>query len=337
MIRVLRKISVLLLLLIASHIAFADTDFTKRPDVQRFIKEMAAKHHFQQKYLIHILSQVKKRPDVMRNLNAPLERSPWDLYRLLFVNEALMKGGVKFWNKYEDSLQRAEKSYGIPASIIVATIGIESRYGKIIGKYRVIDALANIGFSNSKRAPYFRKELEEFFILTREQDLNPLEVMGSYAGAIGQPQFMPSSYRYYGVNFSKGKKIDLMHDEIDVIGSIANYYKRHGWNYSEPIAVRAFMIGERFNYFLENNNINAPFTLAQLAKYGVYPRRKIYPDDLKIRMITLPGQYTKEYWLGFHNFEVIRRYNFSDLYAMAVYQLSTYISSLRDRQNNAKT
>ena len=205
---------------------------------------------------------------------------------------------------------------------------------KELENIRVIDSLSNIAFSNSTRAKFFRSELEEFLLLTREEHLNPLTVMGSYAGAIGQPQFMPSSYRYYAVNFSKSGKTDLMHDEVDVIGSIANYYKKHGWTTNAPIATPALTIGNRYAYLLSKNKITQPLTIAQLTKYGVVPKYKFVPDDLRVKVIELESHYSKEYWLGFHNFDVIKRYNASDLYAMAVYQLSSYISASRGRLNN---
>lgn len=313
----------------------ANTDnFAKRKDVQGFIQQMVKKHKFNKQQLVNIFQAVKVRPQVMKHINKPLEKGPWQIYQMLFVSQWRIQHGVEFWNKYQTALNQAEQTFGVPASIIVATIGIETKYGQRTGGWRVIDALTNIGFSDSPRAAFFRKELEEFLLLTREQHLDPLKVMGSYAGAIGQPQFMPSSYRAYAVNFSKSGKIDLMHNEIDIIGSIANYYQKKGWTRNEPIAIQALILGDRYRYLARKEKISQPLTIGELTKYGIVPKQKIIQDNLRVKVIELQNSFSKEYWLGFHNFDVIKRYNASDLYAMAVYQLSSYITELRNRLNN---
>jgi membrane-bound lytic murein transglycosylase B len=324
------RITLLLLSGFIQH-ANADTAFVSRSDVQAFIQTMVQKHKFKKPELITLFNNVKLRPQVIRHINKPLEKEPWRLYQMLFVNEWRITHGVEFWNKYADTLQQAEKVFGVPASIIVATIGIETRYGQRVGEYRVIDSLSNLAFSDSPRATFFRKELTEFLLLTREQGLNPLKIMGSYAGAIGQPQFMPSSYRHYAVNFSGSGKTDLMNDEVDVIGSIANYYRKHGWYTNDPVAVQAIVIGDRYNYLMRNGSGSQAYSITELARYGIIPKISIEHEDLNVRIIELDNRYSKEYWLGFPNFYVIKRYNQSDLYAMAVYQLSYYIKTLRNR------
>jgi membrane-bound lytic murein transglycosylase B len=269
---------------------------------------------------------------VIKHINKPLETNPWNTYQLLFVNEWRIEHGVKFWNKYADVLRRAELKYGVPAGIIVATIGIESKYGQRMGEYRVMDSLTNLGFSDSPRAKYFRGELEQFLLLTRDQHVDPFKMMGSYAGAIGQPQFMPTSYRYYAVNFSGSGKIDLMGDTADVIGSIANYYSKSGWKINGPVAQQAVVVGQRYEYLRKKNQIPQYLSLTELARFGVVPKNKYAydNDNLKARVIALESHYNKEYWLGYNNFAVIKRYNASDLYAMAVYQLSNYITASRE-------
>lgn len=322
--------------LMMANVAHADANLVQRHDVQEFINKMVKKYKFNKQQLINLFTAVKMRPQVIKHINKPLEKEPWHTYQMLFVNEWRIQHGVQFWNKYAPILRQAEAMYGVPASIIVATIGIETKYGTKTGGFRVIDSLSNLAFSDSTRAGFFRKELEEFLLLAREQHLDPLKIMGSYAGAIGQPQFMPSSYRHYAVNFSGSGSTDLMNNEIDVIGSVANYYKKHGWDTNEPIATPALIIGDRYNYLLRNDKITRSLTIAELARYGVVPKYKIKDDDLKVKVIELQNHYSKELWLGFHNFDVIKRYNSSDLYAMAVYQLSSYISALRERLNNGK-
>jgi len=317
-----RFLILFLLSLFWSHAVIADSDFIERPDVKKFIMQMVQKHHFIQSELTDIFSTVQMRPAVIKSVKTPLEQKPWYTYQMLFVTEWRIRQGVEFWNTYKDALERAEKEYGVPASIIVATIGVETKYGKNTGSYRVIDALSNLAFSDSTRAPFFRQELEEFLLLVREQHLDPLKVMGSYAGAIGQPQFMPSSYRRYAVNFSGNSKIDLSNNEIDVIGSIANYYKKHGWKTQQPIAFKTDFANKKNE--LQNNAIVNP------ADFGIPSLR-----NEKSKLIELEGYFGREYWLSFHNFDVIKRYNPSNLYAMAVYQLSYYISRLKGKTDNA--
>jgi len=319
----------LLIFIATTTLAFADASFAHRPDVQRFIQMMVNKHGFKKSQLVALFTAVKVRPQVMRHVNKPLEKESWKTYQRLFVTEWNTQHGVAFWHKYESALHRAEQTYGVPASIIVATIGVETKYGKDTGEFRVIDSLSSIAFSSSKRAKFFRSELTEFLLLTREQHVNPLKMMGSYAGAIGQPQFMPSSYRYYAVNFSKSGTTDLMYNEVDVIGSIANYYKEHGWNTDEPVAIPAVMIDSRYDYLTRKHTFNKSMSLKELAKYGIFPRRPISDDNLKVRIIELQSHYSREYWLGFHNFQVIKRYNPSDLYAMAVYQVASHIAAAK--------
>lgn len=330
----LRKLCLVLILVFIEIIAlptFASETFGDKPAVKNFIKAMVKKNHFNEAELIHLFDQVKVRPQVVRSIKAPLEANPWHRYQMMFVTEWRIREGVAFWNKHADVLAQAEKKYGVPASIIVATIGVETKYGKNNGTYRVIDALTNLAFSNSTRAKYFLSELEQFLLLSRENHLDPLKVMGSYAGAIGQPQFMPSSYRRYAVNFSGSGKIDLSNNEADIIGSIANYYKSHGWKYNEPVAIPAAISGYRYSRFLSGST---KLALNSFSHYGIYARGYA-EDNQKAKLIELKGYYRNEYWLGFHNFDVIKRYNTSTLYAMAVYQLSEYISAVRGRLHNA--
>jgi membrane-bound lytic murein transglycosylase B len=286
-------------------VANAANALSQRPDVQIFIKSMVKKYHFNTKDLQLLFNKVTIRTSAVKSIKAPLEQKPWYLYKLLFVTDGRTQGGLEFWQKHQAALAHAEKIFGVPASIIVATIGIETKYGQHTGDYRVIDALSSIAFSDSPRAPYFRSELTEFLLLAREQHVNPLKILGSYAGAIGQPQFMPSSYRRYAVKFTGNSPIDLSHNDQDVIASIANYYQKHGWQTQAPIA-------EPTSYFTSTAHARAKGA----------------------KLIGLQDYFGKEYWLAYHNFDVIKRYNTSDLYAMAVFQLSRDISQLRKQRPN---
>lgn len=319
-------------ILLNSLTAHADPNFVNRPDVQAFIKKMVQKHGFQQAELQNIFNAVKIRPRVIQSIKAPLEQQPWYTYQTVFITESRIRQGVDFWNRNAETLKKAEKIYGVPASIIVATIGVETKYGKNKGEYPVIDALSNISFSGSPRASYFQSELEEFLLLCREQHMNPLSIKGSYAGAMGQLQFMPSSYRHYAVNFSGNSKIDLTENVEDIIGSVANYYKRHGWDTDKPVIIPAQV--EKTKYLTLNQNQQVALTKNDLSHYGIQPYSQI-PGGQKIKIIELQGYHGNEYWLGLHNFDVIKRYNPSNLYAMAVYQLSYYITALKEKENRA--
>lgn len=307
----------------------ADESMVDRPAVQRFINQMVVRYHFSRAELNELFSTVKIRPRIIQSVRVPLEVQPWYVYQGVFLTRARVHGGVDFWNKHEAILKRAERKYGVPASIIVATIGVETKYGQEKGSYRVLDALTNIAFSGSPRAGYFRDELVNFLLLTREQHLDPLTIKGSYAGAIGQPQFMPSSYRHYAVNFSGNHHIDLTNNEEDIIGSIANYYQKHGWLTNQPVAIPATTQQSRYRFMLSSRSLQM-MSGDDLEEYGLFPTYKI-PAKQKIRIIQLQGARGNEYWIGLNNFEVIKRYNPSNLYAMAVYQLSYYISTARGK------
>lgn len=309
-----------------SSTVFADTPFSDKPDVKIFIKKMVKKHKFKEADLIALFNTVKIRPTVMKSIKAPLEQRPWYTYQMLFVTEWRIRQGVLFWERYQDVLDSVQKKYGVPASIIVATIGIETKYGQNTGEYPVIDALANISFSDNPRAAFFTYELEEFLLLTREQKVDPRSVLGSYAGAIGQPQFMPSSYRRYAVSFHGHTKIDLSHNEADVIASIANYYKQKGWIANQPTALPVSLLGKKYEFFTQNKNLKV-VTRPGFAEYTIPTQQMMKNEPYKL--IELQNYWGKEFWLGFHNFDVIKRYNVSDLYAMAVVQLSHYLEALR--------
>lgn len=304
--------------------AMAHSKLAEQSEVKTFIHHMVKKYHFNQTELVTTLNAVKIRKSAISKIKAPAEQKPWYTYRTFFVTESRVHQGVEFWLKYHDALTRAEKTYGVPASIIVATIGVETKYGKNTGNYRVIDALATLAFNHSPRSKYFRNELEELFLLARDQHVDPLKIKGSYAGAIGQPQFMPSSYRYYAVDFSGDGRIDLSHNEVDIIGSIANYYKKHGWLLDQPVAIPTAL--RNSSYF--SGQTLPPLSQLDLVRLGVAANQKLPPGQ-KVKLVELQDYFGKEYWLAFHNFDVIKRYNPSNLYAMAVYQLSHYIDNAK--------
>ncbi|MBA3661507.1 MAG: lytic murein transglycosylase B [Gammaproteobacteria bacterium] len=288
---------------------------------------MVKKHGFKSKFLTQLFTTVKPRPQILSKMKYPLERKPWSLYRKLYVSELRIAKGLAFWQAHAATLARAEARYGVPANIIVATIGVESKYGETVGKYCVLDALVNLAFApEGKRRTFFRNELEAFLLLAREQNLSPETILGSYAGAIGQPQFMPSSFRHYAVNFSGHTKIDLTNNVDDVIGSVANYYHQNGWEKNQPIAMPISMRGGKYQLGLTKPKSISLFEMLESAALQM-----TVPPTRDPRFIILQTNYGNEYWHGFYNFDVIKRYNHSELYAMAIFQLSHYLAVERER------
>lgn len=306
--------------------SFADQDFVERHDVKSFIHMMVTKHKFNQEKLTALFEKIQLRPEVIAAMNKPYEAQPWYIYQKHFLSQNRIDGGVAFWKQHQKTLSRAEKQYGVPAQIIVAIIGVESLYGEKRGKYSVLDTLATIGFDYPSRATFFQKELAEFLILSREQDWDPATILGSYAGAVGQPQFMPSSYRAYAVDFSnKRGHADLFDNEDDVIGSIANYMHKNGWQRNGPIYSHAIIHGNGYKK-INTSERKPTYTISELKKLGVEPAGKYFGTDkaLFFNVEAAPQQF--DYWIGFNNFYVITRYNTSKLYALAVSQLADKIA-----------
>lgn len=311
-------------LLCSSLVLAATQTFIEKPDVQEFIQEMSNKYHFDQEKLNTLFKSVKLQPQITENITHPLEKETWRLYQRLFINDHYISEGATFRRKYRRSLVRAEKKYKIPGSIIIATLGVETKFGTRPGNFRVIDSLSYLAFMHEHRKAFFRHELEHFLILTRENHLDPMLVQGSYAGAIGAPQFMPSSYRYYGASFSKKKQVDLIHNMHDAIASIGNYYQKHGWKAPYLVAIPVKIKGQNYLKLRNPDDTSVVFSSADLHQYGLYPQRKI-PKGYPLKLLELEGQQGKEYWITFPDFDAIKSYNSSNLYAMAVYQLSQNI------------
>jgi len=312
-----------------------DLSFSDRKDVQAFIHEMVQKHQFEKNQLTSIFSNVVSEPKIIQAISKPHEAMPWFRYQEKLVSNDRIEKGVKFWQENEKSLKLAEQQFGVPPEIIVAIIGIESLYGEKKGKWPVLQALSTLAFDYPPRAKFFRKELEEFLLLVKEQGFDPLNIKGSYAGAIGTPQFMPSSYRRYAIKFAGLNQSDLVNNVNDAIGSVANYFHVHGWKPGESIAQKAKVIGTKFTQVntADRKNPKPNTSLKMLAKYGIYPEQPMpSKHDPLAAFITLetnnPNQ--DEYWLTLQNFYVITRYNPSTLYGMAVFQLSERIRASYD-------
>ena len=294
-----------------------------RPDVEEFIGEMVAEHQFDKGKLRELFSKAKISKSIVKAISRPAEAKPWHKYRPIFLTKDRINLGVKFLRENEETLRRAEQEYGVPVEIIVAIIGVETRYGKHAGRYKVLDSLATLAFEYPKRSRFFRSELKQFLLLCREQGLDPLTVKGSYAGAMGIPQFISSSYRNYAVDFDEDGHIDIWDNPVDAIGSVGNYFKVHGWKPGEAIASQAIV--ENDNYLAAlSKGLELHINTSELGNYGI--RGENMPDeDMDVKFLEYEQKDGSEFWLGFHNFYVITRYNHSALYAMAVFQLSAEI------------
>jgi membrane-bound lytic murein transglycosylase B len=297
---------------------------------QPFIDRMQTQHGFDADHLTRLLGQARIREDILKAISRPAERKPWYQYRPIFVTAARVKGGLEFWEKHKEILERAEQEYGVPAEIIVAIIGVETRYGRHTGRYRVIDALSTLAFAYPPRSEFFSSELEHYLLMTREEKVDPLTLKGSYAGAMGQPQFISSSFRSYAVDFDADGKRDIWNNPADAIGSVANYFHRHGWRSGEPITARVNAGAVNDKELLENKELKPSMSLADLQEKGVDAIPDGFSRELLSALIGLELEEDREYWLGLHNFYVITRYNHSALYAMAVYQLSQEIKAQRE-------
>lgn len=304
--------------------ACGQAKLSDREDVRDFIGEMVNKHGFSAKPLTKLFDQAKIREDIIKAISRPAESKPWYKYRPIFVTKSRTDAGVTFFKRYEKELRRAEATFGVPAEIIVAIIGVETRYGQYRGSYPVLDSLTTLAFEYPKRASFFKKELEQYLLLTKEEKFDPAALKGSYAGAMGHPQFISSSYRHYAIDFSGDGKRDLLENPVDAIGSVANYFKRHGWQTNQPIVAKATATEKVIDKYGTDRAQKPARDVKSWQKLGL---TSPYQGNLnaKATFLSLEGKNGPETWLGFDNFYVITRYNHSALYALAVYQLSQKI------------
>jgi membrane-bound lytic murein transglycosylase B len=298
------------------------------PQVAEFVSEMTRDYGFAGEQLISLFHDVERKQSILDAISRPAERvKTWKEYRPIFLTDARIKRGVDFWNQNAEALARAEKEYGVPAQYIVAIIGVETFFGRNTGNYRVMDALATLGFDYPPRADFFRKELKQFLLLAREQQVDPLSLTGSYAGAMGLPQFMPSSFRAYAVDFDGDGHINIWSDPTDAIGSVASYFKQHGWQAGEPVASQADL-GVDSAQSAVTQGLEPQMNLGQLRALG-WRTHDVLRDDQMVTAIRFDGENGPEYWVGLPNFYVITRYNRSAMYAMAVNQLAGEIVRAR--------
>ncbi len=300
------------------------------PDVKNFVDSMVSGHSYDRDTLEGVLAQANTQESILEAIARPAQRrKEWHKYRRIFLTEARVKAGAAFWREHDEDLQRISEETGVDVEILVGIIGVETYFGRITGNYRVLDALATLAFEYPPRAKFFRSELEQFLLLVREEGMDAIDATGSYAGAMGRPQFMPSSFRAYAVDSSSDGKRDIWSNWADVMGSIANYFVRHGWRTDDQVVVQA-SLGNQWRGDPPENKLKPEETITSLSHQGVLFATDL-PGENRSQLLTLKGDDGEEHWVGFHNFFVITRYNRSVMYALAVHQLGQEIAIEVDR------
>ncbi|MES2211887.1 MAG: lytic murein transglycosylase B [Pseudomonadota bacterium] len=295
---------------------------TDRKDVQEFMTTVQKQYGLTETELTAVLNQARIEPKVLAAIAKPYEAKPWHQYEKLFITDFHVQQGVHFWKTHAKTLNAVEKKYGIPPEMIVAIIGIETKYGKNLGNFRVLDALTTLSFEYPPRSAFFKQELAHFLVLMKEEGWTADDVRGSYAGAFGMPQFIPSSYRHYAVDFSGAGKRDIVHNTDNAIASVAHYFHQHGWQPNEPVAIPTTLLAQSdIADVLADPRKPKPSLLGhELRAKGIHVPHHLTAQPLSVMGFEQPDN--SEYWLGFQNFYVITRYNHSQSYAMAAYQLS---------------
>jgi membrane-bound lytic murein transglycosylase B len=316
-----------------STLAQAPAKVKLKPEAEQFIGQMVQKHGFDEAALRRLFSQLKPDEGVVKAIGAPSTSRPWHEFRPIFVTPTRISGGVQFWQQYADILARARETYGVPEEFIVSIIGVETIYGKRMGSFRVVDSLYTLAFEMTERATFFRGEFEQLLLLARENGIDPSTIKGSFAGAMGMPQFIPTSYRKYAVDFDGDGKVDLWDSPADTIGSVANYLKTFGWTADTVPSVPARISGDEFKAVLDAG-LKPNQSIEQMQAKGVESTETLAPDT-QAGLFTLDIEQGQEFWLALNNFYVITRYNRSKNYAMAVQQLAAAIARERELQQQS--
>ncbi len=306
----------------------AQASFAQHRDAPGFVAHMVATHGFDAATVTDTLARARQVPDVIRLITPPKKTfaRSWQNYRARFLNEQRIEGGARFWRDHADLLARASQRYGVPAEVIIAIIGVETHYGDNTGNFEALSALATLAFEYPPRAELFRKELENLLVLARDQGRDPSSYYGSFAGALGYPQFLPSSIRNFAVDFDGNGVIDFESDPVDAIGSVANYLAVHGWVSGAPVAQRVHVPDNIDPEPLIGAGILPSLDPATLRGQGIVPiGGDLFPAEVTFVDLPTPGART-EYWLGYRNFYAITRYNRSSFYAMSVFQLAEAIA-----------
>ena len=327
--RIKSLVAYLGLSLTVTHVCAQEDSYAQHPLTAPFIQEMSEEFGFLSEPLKAIFADAQRKQAILDAISRPAERvKQWKEYRPIFITQSRVDKGLEFWSKNQDALQRAEQEYGVPAEFIVAIIGVETIYGGNTGSYRVIDALSTLAFDYPPRAPFFRQQLKEYLLLTREEQVNPLTLKGSYAGAMGLPQFMPGSFRAYAVDFDHDGHIDIWQNPTDAVGSVANYFIKHGWQPGQPVVVRADLKNIALAEKGLSDSLDSKITVQQLQKLSWTPRTSL-EAGLNVTAFRLEAEHGNEYWIGLANFHAITRYNRSVMYAMAVNELAQLLAAAR--------
>ncbi len=316
----MNQMLIFLTMLLAVTSVSAQT-FDQRPDVRRFIDQLAKEQQFDTGYLKQVFAGVEPQAKIIEAITRPAEAMSWARYRKIFMTDARIQAGKSFMREHARTLAELEQRTGVPKAIIAAILGVETFYGQRMGSYRVIDALATLGFDYPKRSSFFLGELKQFLRLVREQHLDPYQPKGSYAGAMGWPQFMPSSYLAYAADYEGDGQKDIWNNPADAAASIANYLKVHRWQAGRPVAFPVSARGQGYQNALTKELKSPKTPVTKLAALGVAVPDRL-PKDTPVNLLRLDGEVGDELWLTLENFYVITRYNHSPLYAMAVFQLS---------------
>jgi membrane-bound lytic murein transglycosylase B len=300
----------------------------KRPDIAEFIADIATRQGFEPSVLEQTFASVESRPAILQAIARPAEKTmTWDVYRGKFLTERRIQRGAAVFSEHQASLRQAQLASGVPADVILGIIGVETFYGEITGRHRVIDALSTLAFDYPPRSKYFRGELEQFLLMTRDEKLDPLLPLGSYAGAMGIPQFMPTSFRNWAIDGDGDGTRDLWRDWADVFASVGNYLKVHGWRAGEPVMVPATTAGADLTG-LEFGKVGLAETVGSLRARGIKFDTTL-PAEAPAALVLLSVPFGAEYRVGFTNFHAITRYNRSHLYASAVNDLADAITAAR--------
>jgi membrane-bound lytic murein transglycosylase B len=318
----MNRLSAIVLSLVAFCLASPLMAEEPHPGAEAFVAQVVAEHGLDTELVRSVLADARYQQSIIDAISRPAESKPWYQYRPIFLTETRIAGGAEFWRANASLLEQVGERFGVPVEVIVAIVGVETNYGMNTGSFRVIDALATLGFYFPRRADFFAAELGHFIALAAEEDLPLYEVKGSYAGAMGIGQFIPSSYRAYSVDFDDTGNRDLWRSLPDALGSVANYLAVHRWTPEAPIALPVTDLPADLN---EEFPVRPQHTLNELAAMGVVFDAPALAGDTPATLIELEGEDGSEYWIGLNNFYVITRYNRSPLYAMAVTQLSAAI------------
>lgn len=297
---------------------------THRADVKSFIAQMSEQFGFKKHQLKKLLSAAQSQPAILDAMGRPAEKAKqWYEYRPIFLSERRIREGTDFWLAHRQELDRASVSSGVAPEYIAAILGVETYYGRLTGNFRVLDALATLAFDYPPRAKFFREELEQYLLLTRDFKMDPLTTKGSYAGAMGAPQFMPSNYRRYAVDADADGRVDLWGNWSDVCASVGNYLKEHGWNPGEPVLSEATVETDKAAE-LDGRKLALDETVASLKAKGLSFEGSM-PAEAPAILIAADETDGVHWRVGYNNFYVITRYNHSALYAMAVYELAAAV------------